>query len=267
MRLLLINSLVLVFAFTFLTAKKSIAEPHSARLIMEKVENRDDGNNSIVDLKMILIDKNGKKRVREIRSYSREQGKDEVSSMFFLKPAEVKDTAFLNLEYKSKEDEQYLYLPALHKVKRIAGSDKTDSFMGSDLTYADMSNLNLDDFTFKIVKNASVRDKAVWVIQALPVNDTIVEETGYTESFYFIQKDNYVVVRSIRKLKGGKKVKYMDVKNLQKIDDIWTPTETHIYLKKGKSVAHQTILVNSNIRYNQKIRDDIFRVNSFSSGL
>ena len=266
---LITKSFVILLALSFLPSMDLMAEVVSARSIMEKVEGRDDGNNSVIDLTMTLVDKKGKKRIRVMRSYSRDQGADEFGTMYFLKPADVKDTAFLNQSYgdKKKGDEQYLYLPALHKVKRIAGSDKTDSFMGSDLTYADMGHIDLDDFSFEILKEVYVRDEHVWVIRALPIDDSTINETGYIESIFFVQKNNYVVVRAIRKLKGGKKIKYTDVKALEKIDGIWTPTETHIFMKKGKKVVHQTILKNTSVKYNQEIDADLFKVNSFYRGL
>ncbi|MBV1874410.1 MAG: outer membrane lipoprotein-sorting protein [Gammaproteobacteria bacterium] len=261
--------LVLFLLLCLLPTESLLAEGSSARSIMEKVENRDNGNNAVINLNMTLIDKNGKKRIREIRSFSKDVGKDEYNAMFFLKPAEVKDTAFLNIEYRNndKNDEQYLYLPALHKTKRISSSDKTDSFMGSDLTYADMARLDLDQYNFSIIKETKVRDKPVWVIKAIPLNKQTINETGYLESMFFIEKRNHVVIRAIRKLEGGVKIKYTDIKGLKKIQGIWTPTETHIFMKKGKKLIHQTILKNSDIKYNQEIKEELFRAGSFTKGL
>lgn len=109
-------------------------EDPDARFIMEKVDSRDDGDKSITDMQMRLIDKNGKERIRTIRSYSMDMGKDSYSLMFFLSPADVKNTGILTYDYDDpdKDDDQWLYLPALRKTKRIASSDKSGSFMGSE---------------------------------------------------------------------------------------------------------------------------------------
>ena len=109
---------------------------------MERVDARDDGDNATQDMEMILIDKNGNQRVREIRSLPPRRGEDTYSIMFFLSPADVKDTGFLTYDYDDdeKDDDQWLYLPALKKTKRIASGDKSGSFMGSDFSYADMTN-------------------------------------------------------------------------------------------------------------------------------
>ena len=71
------------------------ADDPRARAIMEKVDARDDGNNQVSDMKMILIDKRGNKRIRKIQSFSKDKGEDTIRLMFFLHPAEVKDVAFL----------------------------------------------------------------------------------------------------------------------------------------------------------------------------
>ena len=106
----------------------------TGREIAQRVHDRDDGKTLSQDMTMILIDKNGKKRVRKIKTFSKDFGKDTYRIMFFLSPADVKDTAFLTYDYDdpNKDDDQWLYLPALKKVKRIPTSDKSSSFMGSD---------------------------------------------------------------------------------------------------------------------------------------
>ncbi len=103
---------------------------------MQAVDDRDDGDDGISDLEMTLIDKRGNKRVRKIRSFSKDFGEDDYQLMFFLSPADVKDTGFLTFDYDDddRDDDQWLYLPALKKTKRIATGDKSGSFMGSDFS-------------------------------------------------------------------------------------------------------------------------------------
>ena len=107
------------------------ADDAKAREIMEKVDARDDGDNGTSEMEMTLIDKNNKKRVRKIRSFTKDFGEDTYRIMFFLHPADVKDTGFLTYDYDdyNKDDDQWLYLPALKKTKRIASDDKTSAFM------------------------------------------------------------------------------------------------------------------------------------------
>ena len=139
----------------------SILCANEAREIMQKVIDRDDGDNIITTMQMQLIDKNGHKRVRDMKTFSKDKGKDTLKLIFFLSPSDVKNTAFLTYDYNDdeKDDDQWLYLPALNKIKRIPASDKDSSFMGSDFTYFDMTEPNLNDFNFKILKEQLLREK------------------------------------------------------------------------------------------------------------
>ncbi len=145
----------------------SLAAQPSARDIMQKVKDRDDGNNVVMDMNMTLIDADGDTRERLIRSFRRDDpvaSKNTQSIMFFLGPANVKDTGFLTYDYDDgdRDDDQWLYLPALKKVKRIAAADKSGSFMGSDFTYADMSSPDLDDYDYELMKETVVDSHPVW---------------------------------------------------------------------------------------------------------
>ena len=147
-----------------------LADDAKARAIMTKVDARDDGSSLEQNLLMVLVNKKGKKRVRDMKSYTKDFGKDEKKVMFFKSPADVKNTGFLTFDYDkaNKDDDQWLYLPALKKVKRIPSSDKSSSFMGSDFSYYDMTKMSLKDFDFKLLKETKVRGHAVWMIESTP---------------------------------------------------------------------------------------------------
>jgi hypothetical protein len=126
------------------------ADDPEARAIMEAVDARDDGDRQTADMEMVLIDKHGNQRVRRIKSFRMDRGEDDLRLMFFQHPADVKDTGFLTYDYDQadRDDDQWLYLPALRKTKRIASTDKSGSFMGSDLNYSDMTSRELDDYDY-----------------------------------------------------------------------------------------------------------------------
>jgi outer membrane lipoprotein-sorting protein len=217
---------------------------------------------------MVLIDKNGNTRNRDIKSYGKDFGEDEYRIMFFKSPADVKNTAFLTYDYddSSRDDDQWLYLPALKKVKRIPTSDKSSSFMGSDFSYFDMTDRDLEDYDFKLLKETKVRGNKAWMIQAIPRTAEVVKESGYTKSIALVRQDNYVVVRSIGFMKNNRK-KYLDVKKLHKQDGVWLIDEMTMTTKKGKSTAHKTILKFSNIKLNKDIDDNIFTTRRLEKGL
>ena len=261
-------SIVSVLALALVGAD-SPTDSLSAREIMQAVDDRDDGDNGIMDLEMILIDKRGNERIRKIRSFGKDFGEDEYQLMFFLAPADVKDTGFLTFDYNddSRDDDQWLYLPALKKTKRIAAGDKSGSFMGSDFSYADLTERPLDLYEYELLQHSEVRGVPVWVIQAVPRTEEEVDETGYTKTVSFVRKDNYVVIRTKSWVKKGNRHKYFDVKKLEQIDGIWTATEMHMATKKGKKVLHRTVLKNSSVKFNQDLGENLFSIRRLEKGL
>ncbi len=245
-----------------------LADDVKARAIMEKVDARDDGKSLEEDMLMVLIDKNGKKRTRNLHTYGKDFGVDEHKIMFFKSPADVKNTSFLTYDYDNakKDDDQWLYLPALKKVKRIPSSDKSSSFMGSDFSYFDMTDRNLEDFDFKLLKETKVRGHDAWMIEATPRTKKVRKESGYTKTVAIVRKDNHVVVRAINFMRNGKK-KYMDIRKLHKQGGIWLPDEITMTTKKGKSTVHKTLLKFSNIKLNKAIPNSMFTTRRLEKGL
>ncbi|MDQ7068124.1 MAG: outer membrane lipoprotein-sorting protein [Sulfurimonas sp.] len=237
--------------------------------IAQKVHDRDEGDNIISDMKMILIDKSNKKRVRNLKVYTKNRGEDTLKLLFFLSPADVKNTAFLTYDYEDSnaDDDQWLYLPALRKVKRIASSDKSSSFMGSDFTYSDMTSRNVSDYTYKIMKEPTIKGHKTWQMLVTPKTQKTVEETGYEKSIVFVRQDNFVIIQALNYIKKGKKLKYMMVKELELLDGIWTVKEMQMITKKGKKMLHKSIFKFSNIKYNQDLDESLFTTRTLERGI
>ncbi len=262
------KTILTTIAVFMLTGVAVYADDPKARAIMEKVDARDDGKTVQQDMKMILIDKHGKKRLRDLKSYSKDFGPDEYRILFFRSPADVKNTAFLTYDYDdpNKDDDQWLYLPALKKVKRIPSTDKSSSFMGSDFSYFDMTDRDLEDYDFTLLKETKVRGHDAWVIQAIPRTKKVIKESGYLKSIGIVRKDNYVVVRSIGFMKNDKK-KYMDMTKLHQQNGIWVADEITMTTKKGRKTVHKTILKFNHIKLNQPISDNVFTTKRLEQGL
>ena len=244
------------------------ADDAKARSIMDKVDARDDGDNQTSDMEMVLIDKNGSQRLRIMKSFSKDFERDTQRLMFFLEPPEVEDTAFLTYDYDNpeKDDDQWMYLPALKKTKRIASSDKSSAFMGSDFSYADMTRREVENYNYKLLKEMDVYGKKCWVIESIPKSKMIVDRYGYTKTALFVRQDNYFVVRAINWTKESGQLKYMDVKKLEQIDNIWVGTEIHMTTQKNKQTQHGTIMRFKKVKFNQNLSDDFFSVRRMEKG-
>jgi hypothetical protein len=134
--------------------------------VIQNVYDRPSGNDQEGELIMTLINSRGDKRVRTIKQFIKDFGKVEKKIMFFVKPADVKNTSFMNWSYdkEGKDDDQWIYLPALKKVKRISSDSKSDYFMGSDFTYDDLGDRHPTDDNHKILKEEKLNDEDCYVL-------------------------------------------------------------------------------------------------------
>ncbi|MBF0237180.1 MAG: outer membrane lipoprotein-sorting protein [SAR324 cluster bacterium] len=245
----------------------------TAQEIMVKVDKRDTGETSISESAMILIDKNGNQRVRQTKMFRRQYPDVKKSISFFLTPADVKDTSFLSYDWEddAKEDDSWLYLPALRKVKRIAASDKAGSFMGSDFTYSDIEGINIKHYDYAFVKESEMIDGAdTWVIESTPkpeFNEKVLDETGYIKQQVWVRKDNFMVVRGMFWVKKGKKIKYLTISDIEKIDNIWTGKTLQMVTTQNGVKTHATVLKNQGISYNKPVEEDMFSTQRMERGL
>ena len=248
------------------------ADDKEARKIMVQVDERDDGDNIVSEMEMILIDKNNNERVRNIKAFAKDKGKDTLNILFFLYPPDIKGTGFLTHEYgeSGKDDDQWLYLPALKSTKRIATSDKSEKFMGSDFTYADMGSMDLEEYDFSFFekqKEIAINDKMCWIIWAMPRSKEIMKKTGYEKSLLFIRKDNFCLTRAKFWVEQGGYIKLLDVKEMKQIDGIWTAMEVHMVKTRNNIQLHKTILKLIDIKYNQDLSESMFTELQLEKGL
>lgn len=241
---------------------------YTADEVAQAVDARDDGDNGSAVIQMTLIDRQGNKRVRTMNKFEKDFGEDTHSVIFFSDPSDVRNTAFLTFDYadSSKDDDQWLYLPALRNTKRIVSSDKSSSFMGSDFSYADMTSRAIEDYSYKIAKEDEVNGNEVWIMEAVPKTEKVRRETGYDKSYMFVRKDNFVVIRAIHFQTDGKR-KYMDVKELEKIEGIWVPTLIEMRTTKDKITLHTTLMSFSDVKFNQDFDESFFSVRRIERGL
>ena len=261
------------FLVSFLIIFFSIGSPVfslTAYQIMQKVDERYTGETVEQTSTLVLIDKKNRKRERILKGFSKENNSVTKSITFFLKPTDVKDTAYLSYNWKDpkREDESWLYLPALQKSNRIAGGDRSNSFMGSDFTYSDLDGIDIEDYNFKIVKESDVVDgKDCWVIESIPKTKEVIKETGYLKSLTWIRKDIFFGVKGRILVKKGKKIKLWSAKDIQKIDGIWVTKTQQMTTTKKKKREHSSIFVINSIKFNKEISNKLFESEAMQRGL
>ena len=250
-------------------------DPQNPDSIMQEVESRVDGDRSKSRLVMKIIDKDGRTRERVVQSRSLEFKEGTKQIMYFESPADIRGTGLLSVDYDDgqKDDDQWLYLPSLHKSTRISSGEKSGSFMGTDLSFSDMTRADPKHYNYKMLKN-SVKIKLdggveeCWVIESRPKTAKAKKETGYVKSQVWISKTKMMPVQIKSFIRKGKKIKYIQFKDIKKVNDLWTTHTIVAQTKRGKSIESTTILQFSELSYNNAdVTPDIFVQSRLEQGL
>ena len=222
--------------------------------IMEAVEGRPQGDKSVARLAMTVKDQQGRERKRVVQSWAMDFAGGRNQLMIFESPADVRNTGLLTIDFDDggKDDKQWLYLPSLKKSTPIASGEKSGSFMGTDLSFADMTQADPDHWTYTMVKPAATSGgEDCWLIEAKPKTKKAREETGYVKTMMFISKSKLLPVRTKAWVAKGKKLKYIDFGQFEQIDGIWTAKAIQARTVKGKTTESTTVLQFSSVKFNQ----------------
>ncbi|MFN7974537.1 MAG: outer membrane lipoprotein-sorting protein [Acidobacteriota bacterium] len=181
-------------AFVAAGAAARAAEP-GGREIAQRVEEQNRSNTEISTFEMRIVDGKGKEKVRRIKSFSStpKGGQDRVM-LRFLDPPDVAGTGLLTLE-GSPEDEQWIYLPAQKRTRRIAAGGKNESFMGSDLSYDDLRPRDVDAWEYKVLRSEKLPDGDTWVLEAVPVKGGKAADSEYGRTLSWIRKEDFVPLK------------------------------------------------------------------------
>ncbi len=186
-----------------LISVQSLAETPEEKGLQIAIEadRRDQGfGDSIATMQMVLRNKHGDQSSREVRVRTLEIDDDGDKSLsIFDAPADVKGTAFLTFSHINEPDDQWLYLPALKRVKRIASKNKSGPFMGSEFAYEDISSDEVAKYTYKYLRDETLNGMDCYVVERDPVD----KYSGYTRQVVWYDKDEY----------RPQKVDYYDRKN------------------------------------------------------
>lgn len=209
-------------------------------------------------MKMVLKDKAGNSSERDMRVKTLEGPDDDGDKtlIIFDTPRDQKGTALLTFTHAQGDDDQWLYLPALKRVKKISSSNKSGPFMGSEFSFEDMSGPEVDKYDYKWIRDETYNGQDVFVIESYPKD----ENSGYTKIVSWIDKENYRTLKSDyydRKKSHLKTLTAKDFKLYKK--KFWRPGSlVMVNLQNGKS----TILVNEEIVFNTGLKDSDFNKNS-----
>jgi outer membrane lipoprotein-sorting protein len=174
----------------------------------------------------------------------------------FLAPRDVENTALLTWEARDGNDDQWLYLPATKKPKRIAASGKKNRFMGTDFTYEDLRPENTALHTYTLTGSETLDGQDTWVIEAVPATERQAADTAYSKRRLWIRKDNYVMLKREYYDKQGRLEKVeMQRKHVNVAGTAWRPDEFEMQdLQNGT----KTIVSVERRAVDRGLKDDFF---------
>jgi hypothetical protein len=238
------------------------AQP-TGKEIVQMVHDQPDGENSRSVMTMQLVNHRGAIRERTLLSYSLDVGEDSKSIMFFESPADVKGTGFLSWQYDNpdQDDDRWLYLPAMKKVRRISGaSAKKENFMGSDFTYDDMGGRSVDEDQHQLLREEDFDGSACWVVEHTPLND----DATYSKRISWIRKDALTTLKVEFYDRMGALLKTLRASEIVKQGNYWTTRKLEM---TNHQRNHKTLITLDRIEYDLAMDESMFTVPTLERGL
>jgi outer membrane lipoprotein-sorting protein len=237
--------------------------------IAQRINARDEGRAAIRRLTIDMIDSAGKKRTRVTTVLRRTDPDAKRTVIHYHEPANVKGTAFLNVDYlePGRDDARWIYLPAMRKVRRIAASDRGDYFFGTDFTYEDINNetkVNIDDYTRRRVGTERLDDVECLVMEALPVSETVAAELGYSRVLSWVDPQIWMLRRVDYWDRRGQLLKTIRFLDIRQVQEKWT---AHRLEAENRQTGHRTILRFEKVEYAQTLEDGLFTIEALQRGL
>tara|TARA_Y100001970_G_scaffold294256_1_gene449241 strand:+ start:29694 stop:30506 length:813 start_codon:yes stop_codon:yes gene_type:complete len=241
--------LTLIFIVSGTSLALSNSEENEGYEIAKEANLRDEGfQHYTAQQIMTLRNRHGEESSRSMSVKVLEMEEDgDRSLVVFNNPRDVKGTALLTHSHKIKNDEQWLYLPALKRVKRISSSNQSGSFMGSEFAYEDMISREIDKYDYLLIRQEPCGNLSCFVLQSIPIS----KNSGYKRLIAWIDSEHYRTW----------KVEYFDRKNehfktlkaenftLYK-DKFWRP---HKMFMENHLTGKSTLLVWKNYDFDEKV--------------
>ncbi len=216
--------------------------------IARMMDERTEPDDIVSDMTMTLTNKKGQTRTLKVHSVM--QGR-EKQIIWFLEPADDRGVAFLKIEHEDRDDEMRIWLPGFGKMRRISSSKKAESFMGSDLTYEDMTSRALDDYTFELLREEELAGDSVWVLQSNPKPEL---RSAYSRIVSWVRQADALPVKEEYYNRSGQleKTRVVETEQLQGYTVI-----TRMFVENVLK-GHTTELLFEKIEVDSGVKDNLF---------
>lgn len=255
--------ILLYIGLVTLTADCLAAAPAadlSARDIMEKNFFVTKISTVKSDATMILTNDKGQTRERKSTTLSKLQknGVDSDLIVKFHTPADIKGTGFLQIEHSSGDDDLWIYLPALSKIRRLVANNKKDSFVGSDFSYGDILLPKVDLYKHSLLRVETIDGHDCYVIESIPKDETVKRDNGYSKKISWVRKDNFLETRVQYFDLNGELLKTQTASHHKLLE---ADTQRWMALRRemiNRQTGHKTLITFDQVDAGVPIADDLF---------
>lgn len=239
------------------------------REVARRINARDTGEKVSRRVVMRLVPEAGGERTRVARSFRRFFGEERRTVIFFLEPTTLRDTAFLTYDYPEpgREDDQWLYLSALRKTRRISATNRGDSFLGTDLSYEEVmkeTRVAAADYEWRTLRRDTIEGQPCVVVEQVPASEEIANELGYGKVITWVDAEVWMVRRSEHFDLAGERLKSIHVSEIRKVDGIWTPHRT---VARNHQTGHRTVFRFEEVDYEAEVPKGLFEPSRLRRGV
>ncbi len=219
---------------------------------------------STTDVTFRLRNEAGQERIRLTSGFSKliAGTTDNRRLITFEAPADIKGTKTLLIEHSTGDDDIWLYLPAMKKVRRLVASNKRDSFVGTDFSYGDVIGHKVSDWLHQFIKEDKVDGRECYVVESVPKSREIQEISGYSKRVNWVDKVSWVAVRADIYDTTGALLKKITVEDIQEVDPANHKRQPMKQTSANVQTRHSTILEFKNFKANVGLNDSVFTTRS-----
>lgn len=236
--------------------------------VAARINARDEGEHMARRMTLVLTDRAGKQRIRDTTAYRVYVAGEKRTAIYFESPNNLKGTAFLTYDYQApdREDDNWLYLPALRKARRISAADRGDYFLGTDMTYEDikLETRVSDDYRYRTLRADTVDGHQCLWVEAVPRTDKLAREIGYQRVENCIDSTIWIARKTRFWDLAGNPLKTAHIADIRQIQDIWTPGQITV---ENHKTGHRSEFRFSEVDYRKSIDPEVFNPNALHRGL
>lgn len=249
------NRLLLLFLFV-----STAALAQDARQIMEEVQKRGRTTSQRYEGTLEVISAKNK-IVQKRWQYDRIGASGDSKALLrFTTPAEVKGVALLIHNHKDRSSDQWMWTPALQRDRRIALQDRSTRFFGTDFSFEDLEERDVQQFEYKLLSGEDTVDgKACWKLESKPIE---AKRSQYSHTYVWVRKDIYVIAR-MEAYKGADTIRRIHYRDIENVKGTWTPRTLEVEAIREKS---RTVLKLDKLDYNIPMKDDDFTLQALRRG-